>query len=106
MHDWHCWPLWSDDSVHNVDPESLPLDSDLVTRLNAWTARYDSFLRMDDPRETFIDPTSLRSLKEEALELWALLREALPSDEYHVDFQWSRPRFTEPDELPPDWINS
>ena len=106
MHDWECWPLWGDDPVANVDPETLPIDAELATRLTAWAARHDAFLDRHGPAATFIDPESRRSLKREALGLWTALRDELPVGEYQVDFQWGPTRFSEPDELPTDWLNS
>jgi hypothetical protein len=49
MADYHCWPLWRDDEVGNVDPELLPLSDDLKARLNGWQAEYDRSFNIDDP---------------------------------------------------------
>lgn len=45
------FPLWesSKGELGNVDPSSLPISSDLIARLNAWAARFDQTLNLDDP---------------------------------------------------------
>lgn len=51
MADYYCFPLWNNSPVEvgNIDPESLPLSSDLKARLNDWSEKYDSILNDDDP---------------------------------------------------------
>lgn len=48
---YYCFPLWNNSpgEVGNIDPESLPLSSDLKARFNDWSERYDSILNDDDP---------------------------------------------------------
>ena len=51
MADYYCFPLWNNDpgEVGNIDPESLPLSSELKLRLNNWSEKYDLILNDDDP---------------------------------------------------------
>lgn len=51
MADYYCFPLWNNSSgeVGNIDPESLPLSSELKLRLNEWSEKYDLILNDDDP---------------------------------------------------------
>lgn len=51
MADYYCFPLWNDSpgEVGNIDPESLPLSTELKARLNDWSKKYDLILNDDDP---------------------------------------------------------
>lgn len=51
MADYYSFPLWenSPGEVGNIDPESLPLSSELKSRLDSWSEKYDSILNDEDP---------------------------------------------------------
>lgn len=51
MADYYCFPLWNNSpgEVGNIDPESLPLSYELMSRLNEWSEKYDLILNDDDP---------------------------------------------------------
>lgn len=54
MSDYGCSPLWhsDEDEVVNIDPESLPISSLLVSQLNEWAAEYDATLNQEYPPES------------------------------------------------------
>ena len=51
MADYQCFPLWenSSDLVGNVDPISLPISENLISRLNEWAEVFDATLNLNDP---------------------------------------------------------
>jgi hypothetical protein len=51
MADYGCFPTWSIDEkgLNNINPYDLGLDRELCEQLNAWAARFDSILDLDDP---------------------------------------------------------
>lgn len=51
MPDYHCHPLWHDDSVEcgDIDPDVLPLSDELKVRISRWAAVFDGLLNLDDP---------------------------------------------------------
>lgn len=51
MPDYHCHPLWHDDSAEfgDIDPDVLPLSDALKIRIKKWAAAYDASLNVDDP---------------------------------------------------------
>lgn len=54
MPDYGCFPLWhsGENEVGNIDPESLPISSLLVSQLNEWAAEYDATLNQECPPES------------------------------------------------------
>jgi hypothetical protein len=54
MADHECLPLWrpSASGAENVDPATLPISSELVERLRAWSRAYDATVDRDDPRRS------------------------------------------------------
>ncbi|WP_343547503.1 hypothetical protein [Ralstonia sp.] len=57
MADYQCFPLWeaSPGVVGNIDPESLPISSQLQQRLMAWAAKFDATLDAGDPASSGFD---------------------------------------------------
>jgi hypothetical protein len=47
--DYHAFPVWDVDDGGMVDASTLPIDAQLVERLQAWADRYDATLDLDDP---------------------------------------------------------
>ena len=47
--DYHAFPVWDVDDGGMVDVSTLPIDDQLVARLQAWADRFDATLDMDDP---------------------------------------------------------
>ena len=47
--DYGAFPVWDIDDGGIVDPETLPIDADLVARLQQWADRFDATLDWDDP---------------------------------------------------------
>lgn len=76
MADYTPSPLWAEDydigHVGNIAPEELPLRSETIARLYAWTALYRSWLGTEAPREA--DRVTFDA---EGVALWQLLREEL-----------------------------
>jgi hypothetical protein len=80
MADYHCFPLWEThgDSTGNVDPASLPISPQLVKRLDAWAADFDSSLNLDDPINSgFPTQAAERAFHDEGQHLFQLLRDEL-----------------------------
>jgi len=51
MADYYSFPLWNNfpGEVGNINPENLPLSSELKERLNYLSNKYDSILNEEDP---------------------------------------------------------
>jgi len=51
MADYQCHPLWeaSPGQVGNIDPQTLPISSDLIAQLAQWAHMYDCTLNLADP---------------------------------------------------------
>lgn len=47
--DYGAFPVWDLDDGGMVDPTTLPVDADLVARLQAWADRFDATVDWDDP---------------------------------------------------------
>ena len=51
MADYECFPIWysSDEGLENIDPELLPISTELKRKLREWSDKYDNTLNIDDP---------------------------------------------------------
>lgn len=51
MADYQSFPLWesSPGAFGNIDPASLPISAELISRLSEWAEKYDKTLDLDDP---------------------------------------------------------
>lgn len=51
MADYGFYPLWwaSSDKVGNIDPETLPLSKETLTRLEKWEEIFNAKLNLEDP---------------------------------------------------------
>ena len=47
--DYGAFSVWDLDGGGMVDPETLPIDADLVARMQQWADRFDATLDRDDP---------------------------------------------------------
>lgn len=52
MADYGCYPLWWNDEVGNIDPESLPLNNNTIERLHKWAEAYNATLNWQDPADS------------------------------------------------------
>ena len=52
MPEYGAWPIWEDEAVGNVNPDSLPVSAELRARLLRWAGDYDSTLDPDDPSDS------------------------------------------------------
>jgi hypothetical protein len=89
MADYECWPLWlaDPDGGYNIDPADLPINADLVQRLNNWASAFDSTLDLDAPASAgFANQEALDAFMDEGERLWVLLRNQLHPD-YEVRYQ-------------------
>jgi hypothetical protein len=78
MTDYGCSPLWWQDDIGNIDPGSLPLQSETRERLKAWAAVYDSWLNWADPLASPEPPSAeVTAFEVEGVLLWMQLRKEL-----------------------------
>jgi hypothetical protein len=81
MADYKCWPLWwdrPDKEMGDVDPRTLPLSSELIERLYAWAAWYDSTLNEEYPPDSrFASEADEQSFLQEGRALTAEVRREL-----------------------------
>jgi hypothetical protein len=57
MADYGCYPLWEifSDGTKNVNPNDLPISSELINRLYEWADQYDQTLNREDPISSGFD---------------------------------------------------
>jgi hypothetical protein len=93
MPDYHCFPLWkAGGEIGNVDPDDLPLTSDLNAALRAWASVYDKTLNQEYPPDSgFISPDKEESFETEGKRLWNELQAEL-GDAYKVVYYSQRDR--------------
>jgi len=72
MPDYGCWPLWwsGKHPSDNIDPRTLPLSSETIERLTAWSQIFDAQLNWDDPGSTIWTAEFLQNFEQEGLHLW------------------------------------
>lgn len=103
MADYDCWPLWwtGEHDPGNIDPSTLPLSSQTLTRLERWSDAFDATLNRADPRASgFPSPAALEAFEQEGAELWLQLRAELALD-YIVLYKTQKRRtpLADPSEL-------
>ena len=54
MADYGCYPLWwaSYDKAGDIDPETMPLSKETISRLEKWADIYDAKLNWEDPNSS------------------------------------------------------
>ncbi|MEA5618540.1 hypothetical protein VB711_11930 [Cronbergia sp. UHCC 0137] len=80
MADYGCYPLWwvSPDKVGNIDPETLPLSQETITRLEKWEESYNASLNWEDPANSpDLSPEEEAAFEEEGISLWKQLQKEL-----------------------------
>ncbi|MFK3974357.1 hypothetical protein ACI2KS_26905 [Pseudomonas sp. NPDC087358] len=80
MADYQCHPLWHDsmDEFGDIDPQDLPLSSELRARLAQWARDYDQTLNLDAPQDSGFKSEALEAeFTAEGHRLASCLREEL-----------------------------
>lgn len=88
MADYQCFPIWENSSgvVGNVDPASLNISADLISRLNHWAGKFDSTLKLDDPMNSgFASEAEKLDFMNQGRDLCQALQAELGSD-YSVSY--------------------
>ncbi|MGK7875873.1 MAG: hypothetical protein AB4426_22015 [Xenococcaceae cyanobacterium] len=103
MADYRCHPLWWEDpdKVGNIDPNTLPLSQETLSRLEKWADAYDATLNWDDPTSSgFSSHEESEAFEQEGINLWRQLRKEL-APEYEVFYFSDRlnQHFSHPSEL-------
>jgi hypothetical protein len=83
MTDYRCHPLWwvAPGKVGNIDPKTLPLSQETLSRLTAWRDTYDAILNWDDPASSgFASEEDREAFEGEGIRLWQQLRHELAPD--------------------------
>jgi len=82
MPDYQCWPLWwvGPQMSGNIDPQSLPLSTETIGKLIAWSQMFDAQLNWDDPGATVWTEEFLHKFEQEGLQLWGKLSDELGSE--------------------------
>lgn len=87
MPDYQCYPLWAldEEALDNLNPQTLPLSSETIWRLEDWAKRFDSWMNWDDPTSS-IEPSTkaVVAFDEEGRRLWQrLIQELGPNYEVY-----------------------
>ena len=80
MADYECCPLWwvNSDKAGDIDPETLPLSQETITRLEKWADIYDAKLNWEDPNSSgFPSLEAKAAFEAEGISLWKQLQKEL-----------------------------
>lgn len=92
MPDYGCYPIWRIepiDEFDNLDPNDLPIPTELKKDLMDWADRYDAILNQDDPRSSgFKSESEELKFREDGKELHRRLQEEL-GEEVKITFHVS-----------------
>ena len=80
MADYECYPLWwaSSEKVGDIDPETMPLSEETVSRLEKWADIYDAKLNWEDPNSSgFPTLEAKAAFEQEGISLWKQLQKEL-----------------------------
>lgn len=82
MADYGCFPIWDlSGTIGNIDPNSLPISSDLKCLLLHWSAWFDQTLDQSyPPNSGFKNLTEEKNFQSQGVQLANLLREELGPD--------------------------
>lgn len=92
MADYGCYPLWwaSYDKAGDIDPETMPLSKETISRLEKWADIYDAKLNWEDPNSSSFPSLKAKAAFEaEGISLWKQLQKELAPN-YEV-FYFSKP---------------
>jgi hypothetical protein len=77
MADYECYPLWwvNSDKAGDIDPETLELSQETITRLEKWADIYDARLNWEDPANSRdLNPEEKAAFQVEGISLWKQLQ--------------------------------
>ncbi|MFM2061582.1 MAG: hypothetical protein RLZZ507_1252 [Cyanobacteriota bacterium] len=80
MADYGCYPLWwaSFDKAGDIDPETMPLSEEIISRLEKWADIYDAKLNWEDPSSSgFFTLEAEAAFEQEGISLWKQLQTEL-----------------------------
>ncbi|MBD2666045.1 hypothetical protein B6N60_04989 [Richelia sinica FACHB-800] len=80
MADYGCYPLWwaSSDKAGDIDPETMPLSEETISRLAKWADIYDAKLNWEDPSSSsFSTLDAQTAFEKEGISLWKQLQKEL-----------------------------
>jgi hypothetical protein len=80
MADYGCYPLWwgGSDKAGDIDPETLPLSQETISRLEKWADAYDEKLNWEDPNSSgFPSLGAKAAFENEGISLWKQLQKEL-----------------------------
>ena len=80
MADYECYPLWwvNSDKAGDIDPETLPLSQETISRLEKWADIYDAKLNWEDPNSSgFPSLEAKAAFEAEGISLWKQLQKEL-----------------------------
>ncbi|MDB9450526.1 hypothetical protein [Dolichospermum circinale] len=80
MADYGCYPLWwaSSGKAGDIDPETMPLSEETVSRLEKWADIYDAKLNWEDPNSSgFHSLEDKAAFEQEGISLWKQLQKEL-----------------------------
>jgi hypothetical protein len=83
MADYGCYPLWwaSSGKAGDIDPETMPLSEETVSRLEKWADIYDAKLNWEDPNSSgFPTLEAKAAFEQEGISLWKQLQKELAPD--------------------------
>ncbi|MBD2777604.1 hypothetical protein [Iningainema tapete] len=102
MADYGCYPLWwISANVGDIDPASLPLSQETISRLEKWAEVYDAKLNWDDPASSGFPTNQAKdAFEKEGIRLWKQLQKELaPKYEVLYFSEQLRKVITHPHEL-------
>jgi hypothetical protein len=83
MADYGCYPIWwaSSGKAGDIDPETMPLSEETVSRLEKWADIYDAKLNWEDPNSSgFSSLEAKAAFEQEGISLWKQLQKELVPD--------------------------
>ena len=102
-HEWGSYGVRDVESGDRLDPADLPLPESLSTRLNAWSARWDTTFDVDRPETPKVDEWVIEELACEGARLWRAMLTVLPPQHYDVSYRHDDTLYRTPSELPDAW---
>ena len=79
MADYGCYPLWwASKQAGDIDPATLSLSQETISRLEKWADVYDAKLNWDDPASSgFPTKEAKEAFELEGISLWKQLQQEL-----------------------------
>jgi hypothetical protein len=102
-HRWGCHPVWDPDRDTDVDPSLLPIPASLITRLEAWAARWDLTFDHEHPDRPKVERFVIDELGRDGARLWRALLGLLPPQEWEVTYVHEDVIYRQVSELPLGW---